>query len=214
MGVPETESSAAWWNGVGLMPAAEDGVNDDDDRPNLRLVYTAAADGDDEAAAPLPCRAFLVATTDISAMDELTWDYGPAYDRHWLPQWLYVKDSCDHVLRFENLESDFEKLMKRFAGTVSPATEIPGYALAREPLEQRPACDVLGAEDLDDQSIALLATIYAEDFRQLKYDLPSTPAAMTSMASAVTPALALNSMSMAPKPDSSVGVPTDSSPPP
>jgi hypothetical protein len=73
-------------------------VNDDTEAPNLKLVYSPypaqgppmdAAEGRsvDEAVAELPRRAFLVATVDVPAWTELTWDYGCHYNRHWLPWW-------------------------------------------------------------------------------------------------------------------------------
>ena len=58
-------------------------VNDDTERPKLKLVYSPEAD----AADGLPRRAFLVAAVDVPAWIELTWDYGRHYERHWLPWW-------------------------------------------------------------------------------------------------------------------------------
>jgi len=94
-------------------------------------------------------------------------------DCHWLPQWLYVKDTCTHILRFENLENDFSELMKRFAPTVSTATVIPSYAWSRTDPAQVSDCS-LTREDLDLQSRTLLATVFAEDFRLFGYELPDT----------------------------------------
>ena len=94
-------------------------------------------------------------------------------DCHWLPQWLYVKDTCTHILRFENLESDFSALMKRFAPTVSTATMIPSYAWSRTDPSQVSDCS-LTKDDLDLQSRTLLATVFAEDFRQFGYEVPDT----------------------------------------
>jgi hypothetical protein len=94
-------------------------------------------------------------------------------DCHWLPQWLYVKDTCTHILRFENLESDFSALMKRFAPTVSAATMIPSYAWSRTDPSQVSDCS-LTKDDLDLQSRTLLATVFAEDFRQFGYEVPDT----------------------------------------
>jgi hypothetical protein len=92
-------------------------------------------------------------------------------DCHWLPQWLYVRDTCDHVLRFENLQRDFAKLMKRFAGTVSTNTTVPAYAFARTDPKQVSECK-LTKEDLDFESRALLGRVFAEDFRQFGYEIP------------------------------------------
>ncbi len=94
-------------------------------------------------------------------------------DCHWLPQWLYVKDTCHHILRFENLETDFNELMTRYAGTVSAPTVIPSYAWARTEPAQVSDCS-LSKEDLDLQSRALLATVFAEDFRLFGYEVPDT----------------------------------------
>ena len=94
-------------------------------------------------------------------------------DCHWLPQWLYVKDTCTHILRFENLESDFSSLMKRFAPTVSAATMIPSYAWSRTEPSQVSDCS-LTKDDLDLQSRMLLATVFAEDFRMFGYEVPET----------------------------------------
>lgn len=92
-------------------------------------------------------------------------------DCHWLPQWLYVRDTCDHVLRFENLQRDFGKLMKRFAGTVSTNTTVPSYAFLRTDPKQVSECK-LTKEDLDFESRALLGRVFAEDFRQFGYEIP------------------------------------------
>ena len=94
-------------------------------------------------------------------------------DCHWLPQWLYVKDTCTHILRFENLENDFSSLMKRFAPTVSAATMIPSYAWSRTEPSQVSDCS-LTKDDLDLQSRQLLATVFAEDFRMFGYEVPDT----------------------------------------
>ncbi len=103
-------------------------------------------------------------------------------DCHWLPQWLYVKDTCNHVLRFENLESDFTELMQRFSGTVSPTSVIPNYAFSRTDPAQVSECDSLTKDDLDLQSRTLLADVFAEDFRQFGYEAPDASTHKSALA--------------------------------
>ena len=67
-------------------------VNDDTEQPKLKLVYApettpSSSSAADQPSVSLPRRAFLVATVDVPAWTELTWDYGRHYDRHWLPWW-------------------------------------------------------------------------------------------------------------------------------
>lgn len=93
-------------------------------------------------------------------------------DCHWLPQWLYVRDTCDHVLRFESLEEDFTNLMKRFSATTAPSSTIPSFAFARAESRQVSNCNTLTKDDLDIESRILISRVYAEDFRQFGYDRP------------------------------------------
>ena len=103
-------------------------------------------------------------------------------DCHWLPQWVYVKDTCNHVLRFENLESDFSELMQRFSGTVSESSKIPSYAFSRTEPAQVSECDTLTKEDLDLKSRTLLARVFAEDYRRFEYELPDASTSKSALA--------------------------------
>lgn len=89
-------------------------------------------------------------------------------DCHWLPQWLYVEGTCDHVLRFERLSQDFSLLMKRFEGTtrgtntLADAVQNANASLASE-------CTTLSRHDLDEESRALLSSVYEYDFEMFGY---------------------------------------------
>ena len=109
-------------------------------------------------------------------------DCAAVADCHWLPQWVYVKDTCNHVLRFENLESDFSELMQRFSGTVSESSKIPSYAFARTEPAQVSECGTLTKDDLDLKSRTLLATVFAEDYRRFGYELPDASTSKSALA--------------------------------
>ena len=93
-------------------------------------------------------------------------------DCHWLPQWLYVKESCDHVLRYERLNEDFAKLMDGFVDPITPDVS-----------SQLPAIDLCNGThptvgDLDATTQQLLRAVYHRDFELFGYDpLPQNEAA-------------------------------------
>ena len=109
-------------------------------------------------------------------------DCAAVADCHWLPQWVYVKDTCNHVLRFENLESDFSELMQRFSSTVSDSSKIPSYAFSRTEPAQVSECGSLTKDDLDLKSRTLLATVFAEDYRRFGYELPDASTSKSALA--------------------------------
>ena len=55
-------------------------VNDDEEAPNLQMIYWAPPD---EALGVMPRRIYLMAKHDIPPGVELTFNYGKHYDRHW-----------------------------------------------------------------------------------------------------------------------------------
>jgi hypothetical protein len=115
---------------------------------------------------------FPLVTADTLGQARTCVECAAVADCHWLPQWLYVRDTCDHVLRFENLEEDFTKLMDRFAGTTRPSSAIPTFAFARAESRQVSPCNTLTKDDLDIESRTLIGRVYAEDFRQFGYERP------------------------------------------
>jgi hypothetical protein len=89
-------------------------------------------------------------------------------DCHWLPQWLYVEGTCDHVLRFERLAEDFELLMKRFEGTTR-GTKTLAAAVRNANASLASGCTTLTKHDLDETSRALLSSVYEYDFEMFGY---------------------------------------------
>jgi len=89
-------------------------------------------------------------------------------DCHWLPQWLYVEGTCDHVLRFERLAEDFELLMKRFEGTTR-GTKTLAAAVRNANVSLASGCTTLTKHDLDETSRALLSSVYEYDFEMFGY---------------------------------------------
>ena len=85
----------------------------------------------------------------------------PAFreDCHWLPQWMYVQDTCEHQLRTESLETDFKSLMEGFGLDA----ELP-HANERNVS----ACPI-DASMLDEESEALIREVYAKDFELYGY---------------------------------------------
>jgi hypothetical protein len=82
-------------------------------------------------------------------------------DCHFLPQWLYTTPPCGHLLRYESLAQDF-----RTAFAASPRLAEVDLTAAKSnaaPCEMR-------VGDLSDESRALLAEVYARDFRTFGYD--------------------------------------------
>jgi len=92
-------------------------------------------------------------------------------DCHWIPQTHYTNGpeyvqnglapKCDHVLRFENLEADWDEL---FAGRPSP---VPSSALS-ENLANANGCGIqIGA--LNAESQQMIADLYRDDFAAFGY---------------------------------------------
>ena len=89
-------------------------------------------------------------------------------DCHWLPQWLYVEGTCDHVLRFERLAEDFDLLMRRFEGTTR-GTKTLAAAVRNANASLASGCTSLTKHDLDETSRALLSSVYEYDFEMFGY---------------------------------------------
>ena len=86
------------------------------------------------------------------------------HDCHFLPQheFMFRNDgspTCEHILDFHNLDSEFNALMKKYDLDVD-ITTIPkaNTAVAKS----------LTSKDLDDQSKSLIRSIYAKDFKLIK----------------------------------------------
>lgn len=89
-------------------------------------------------------------------------------DCHLLPQTDYIYDkgdsrTCDHVLRLESLGSDFDELMEQYG--------LPARIGAFD--QHNPgACSSLTRKDLTEETLQLLGSVYADDFRLLNYTVP------------------------------------------
>jgi len=82
---------------------------------------------------------------------------------HFLPQHYYVYNTkgekvVDHILRFENLDEDFSKLMKKYSLNVR---------LGKEDVRDKDC--TLTADNLSKETIEIINTIYSEDFSLLGY---------------------------------------------
>lgn len=97
--------------------------------------------------------------------------YGPTYyqadnfmqDCHLLPQSQFIWDEhghqwCTHILRMENFPDEFNTFMKQH--------DFPVHL--DEPANKG-ACHNLGVADLDNKSLALLNSVYVEDFSRLDF---------------------------------------------
>jgi len=84
---------------------------------------------------------------------------------HFLPQHYYIYNNkgqkvVNHILRFENLDEEFSKLMKQYS------LQVPlGKELVRDK-----EC-TLTADDLSKETIDMINTFYAEDFSLLGYPM-------------------------------------------
>ena len=103
-------------------------------------------------------------------------------DCHWLPQWMY--QPCDAVLRYENLQSEFDMLMQNYTAR-GFLNESRVHHLAKQQQEEATPDDEpsqprlskavhmhtcsLTASALDASSRAMLHEVYARDFAELGY---------------------------------------------
>lgn len=103
-------------------------------------------------------------------------------DCHWASQYLYLWDlrsgepTCDHVLFYENLDEEFEELMKFYgvSGRCSLQPKGEGDSKGTHTF----AGTHLGAEDLEDETYLLLLEAYADDMAIFGYapnDLHAAP---------------------------------------
>ena len=87
-------------------------------------------------------------------------------DCHWLPQWLYTKDSCDTILRTESLMDDFKAMMHLWGHQINVSdmeTATFSHSSAK-----RAHCELeVGA--LDDLSRDMLTQVYHMDFKHFGY---------------------------------------------
>lgn len=80
---------------------------------------------------------------------------------HILPQYLYThgKKKCDYILRFENLNEDFDKLMKKF--------NINNIKLEKDNKSSKKLCK----DDLTEESKHLIRKAYKQDFELFNYKM-------------------------------------------
>lgn len=78
---------------------------------------------------------------------------------HILPQYKYTHEGvkCDNILHFENLDNDFEKLMK---DNNYPNIKLP---------KNNKSVKKLSEDDLDRESIDLINKVYHKDFKYFNY---------------------------------------------
>ncbi len=79
---------------------------------------------------------------------------------HLRPQTEYTR-YCDHVLRFENLESDFNNLMNKYG---HDDIRLKIHANQSKLVSQK-----ISTNNLDCESIAMINQFYAKDFDELRY---------------------------------------------
>lgn len=78
---------------------------------------------------------------------------------HILPQYKYTHEGvkCDNILRFENLDNEFEELLKK--------NELPNIKLPKN----NKSVTNLSYKDLDRESLDLINTVYDKDFKYFNY---------------------------------------------
>lgn len=81
---------------------------------------------------------------------------------HWLPQYLYTHDRQnnqipEHILKFENLQHDFDSLMKQYDLNIILDKHI------------RPGKYRFGVDDLSEKNKLLIQKVYAKDFQYFGY---------------------------------------------
>lgn len=78
-------------------------------------------------------------------------------DCHWLPQYNYVK-YCDHVLHFENLQEEFDNLMKQYNLNIS---------LDRH---ENKGKETLSVDDISSENKIKIRNYFSLDFEKLGYN--------------------------------------------
>lgn len=88
--------------------------------------------------------------------EKIWWNSG-----HILPQNLYThgRRKCDYILRFENLDAEFDDLMKKF--------NIQGIKLEKN----NKSAKSVSSKDLSEQSKVLIQQAYKKDFELFNYDM-------------------------------------------
>ena len=99
-------------------------------------------------------------------------DSDASSDCHWLPQWLYTKDSCGTILRTESLMADFKAMMKLWGHQIN-GSEMRSATFSHSNFK-RTGCE-LAVGALDARSVQLLTTVYRKDFEDFSYDANIQP---------------------------------------
>jgi hypothetical protein len=99
-------------------------------------------------------------------------------DCHWLPQWLYTKDSCGTILRTESLMSDFKAMMRLWGHQIN-GSEMESATFSHSNFK-RTGCE-LAVGALDARSVALLSLVYRMDFEHFGYDADIQPNQRSSL---------------------------------
>ena len=99
-------------------------------------------------------------------------DSDQSSDCHWLPQWLYTKDSCGTILRTESLMADFKAMMKLWGHQIN-GSEMKSATFSHSNFK-RTGCE-LAVGALDARSVQLLSTVYRKDFEDFSYDANIQP---------------------------------------
>ena len=110
-------------------------------------------------------------------------------DCHWLPQWMHVgdrgSDMCDHVLRYEKLGADLDKLVAQYPNN----TKLAKLPKRLEKVNTAAGCS-LRVADLDASSRKHLAAAFDRDFKRFRY---STTLRQSAAEPAVCPMCGLDS---------------------
>lgn len=87
-------------------------------------------------------------------------------DCHLIPQAEYIWDerghqSCNNILRLENLAQDFNALMKRNGYDIELLSNRTDNTMSN--------CPELSIDDFNDDTLAMLNKVYKDDFKKLNY---------------------------------------------
>lgn len=103
------------------------------------------------------------------------------YPGHFLPQHLYVynhhrKRTMTHILRYENLQEDFDQLMSQYNLNI----KLPPGEILKKAMDQN---EYFSKMSLSPDSISLINELYGADFRAFGYTMVERPSQFTENSS-------------------------------
>jgi hypothetical protein len=88
----------------------------------------------------------------------------PSYmDSHYLPQFHYIKH-CTHILRFEHLQEDFDRLLANYNLPQTQLPRLPGGKLQQIKRQDKIFTAILTIDDISNANAKKIRAIYAQDF--------------------------------------------------